>query len=57
VGHELFTAAQNLDAAGEFAGLIILVAMTLVLNGVLTALDTYALKRLGLAKKKERSTR
>ncbi|MGW1022329.1 ABC transporter permease [Streptomyces sp. NPDC002577] len=48
VGHELFTAAQNLDAAGEFAGLIILVALTLTLNGVLTALDTYALKRLGL---------
>ncbi|MGI5452396.1 ABC transporter permease [Streptomyces sp. CA-249302] len=49
VGHQLFTAAQNLDAASEFAGLIILVAMTLTLNGVLTALDTYALKRLGLA--------
>ncbi|MEV1025716.1 ABC transporter permease [Streptomyces sp. NPDC050264] len=49
VGHELFTAAQNLDAAGEFAGLIVLVVLTLALNGVLTALDTYALKRLGLA--------
>ncbi|MEU6139566.1 ABC transporter permease [Streptomyces sp. NPDC047081] len=49
VGHQLFTAAQNLDAASEFAGLIILVAMTLILNGALTALDTYALKRLGLA--------
>ena len=49
VGHELFTAAQNLDAASEFAGLIILVAMTLALNGLLTALDNYALKRLGLA--------
>ncbi|MFJ8825553.1 ABC transporter permease [Streptomyces sp. NPDC102467] len=49
VGHELFTAAQNLDAAAEFAGLIVLVALTLSLNGVLTALDTYALKRLGLA--------
>lgn len=49
VGHELFTAAQNLDAASEFAGLIVLVALTLSLNGVLTALDTYALKRLGLA--------
>lgn len=49
VGHELFTAAQNLDAASEFAGLIILMAMTLVLNSLLTALDTYALKRLGLA--------
>ncbi|MFG3023705.1 ABC transporter permease [Streptomyces sp. NPDC048254] len=49
VGHQLFTSAQNLDAASEFAGLIILVAMTLVLNGALTALDTYALERLGLA--------
>ncbi|AJE38807.1 ABC transporter permease [Streptomyces nodosus] len=49
VGHELFTAAQNLDAAAEFAGLIVLVALTLALNGVLTALDAYALKRLGLA--------
>ncbi|MFJ8856937.1 ABC transporter permease [Streptomyces sp. NPDC102451] len=49
VGHELFTAAQNLDAASEFAGLIVLVALTLSLNGVLSALDTYALKRLGLA--------
>ncbi|MER6082820.1 ABC transporter permease [Streptomyces sp. NPDC001833] len=53
VGHELFTAAQNLDAASEFAGLIILVAMTLALNGVLTALDTYALKRLGLAPRRQ----
>jgi NitT/TauT family transport system permease protein len=52
VGHELFTAAQNLDAAAEFAGLIVLVALTLALNGVLTALDTYALKRLGLAKRR-----
>ncbi|WP_405914760.1 ABC transporter permease [Streptomyces sp. NBC_00728] len=49
VGHELFTAAQNLDAAAEFAGLIVLVALTLALNCVLSALDTYALKRLGLA--------
>ncbi|MFE9853556.1 ABC transporter permease [Streptomyces sp. NPDC005576] len=49
VGHELFTSAQNLDAASEFAGLIILVVLTLSLNGVLSALDTYALKRLGLA--------
>jgi len=52
IGHELFTAAQNLDAANEFAGLIILVAMTLTLNGLLTGLDTYVLKRLGLAARK-----
>jgi len=48
IGHELFTAATNLDAPTEFAGLIVLVAMTLILNGILTALDTLALKRLGL---------
>lgn len=57
VGHELFTAAQNLDAAAEFAGLIVLVALTLALNGVLTALDTYALKRLGLAARRRPSPR
>lgn len=49
VGHELFTSATNLDAASEFAGLIVLMAMTLILNGVLTQLDKFALKRLGLA--------
>lgn len=48
VGHELFTAAENLDAASEFAGLIVLVAMTLVLNAVLTWLDNFVLKHLGL---------
>jgi len=52
VGHELFNAAMALDAAAEFAGLIVLVAMTLVLNGLLTQLDKYALKRLGLAPRK-----
>ncbi|MFJ9173834.1 ABC transporter permease [Streptomyces sp. NPDC102360] len=54
VGHELFTAAQNLDAPNEFAGLIVLVALTLALNGVLSALDTYALKCLGLAARRNR---
>jgi NitT/TauT family transport system permease protein len=49
VGHELFTAAMNLDAATEFAGLIVLMAITLTLNGLLTQLDNFALKRLGLA--------
>ncbi|MBY8855036.1 ABC transporter permease [Nocardia sp. CA2R105] len=48
VGHELFNSAMALDAAGEFAGLIILVVMTLILNGLLSQLDAYALKRLGL---------
>ncbi len=49
VGHELFNSAMALDAASEFAGLIILVAMTLILNGLLTQVDSYALRRLGLA--------
>jgi NitT/TauT family transport system permease protein len=48
VGHQLFTSATNLDAAAEFAGLIVLVAMTLILNGLLTWLDKMALVRLGL---------
>ncbi|MGW3100737.1 hypothetical protein [Streptomyces sp. NPDC001100] len=39
---------MNLDAATEFAGLIVLVVMTLVLSGLLSRLDNYALKRLGL---------
>ncbi|MFD8565850.1 ABC transporter permease [Streptomyces sp. NPDC059639] len=54
VGHELFTSAQNLDAPNEFAGLIVLVALTLALNGFLTALDTCALKQLGLAGRRTR---
>ena len=49
VGHELFTSAMNLDAATEFAGLIVLMAITLILNSVLTQLDKFALRRLGLA--------
>lgn len=49
VGHELFTSATNLDAANEFAGLIVLMGITLILNSVLTQLDNYALRRLGLA--------
>lgn len=48
IGHGLFTSAMNLDAATEFAGLIVLVTMTLILNGLLTALDKLALRRLGL---------
>jgi NitT/TauT family transport system permease protein len=48
VGHELFTAANNLDAVAEFAGLIILVTITLVRKGALTLLDRIVLRRLGL---------
>ena len=53
VGHELFSYATALDASGEFAALIVLVALTLVLNGLLTQLDKYALKRLGLLPRKK----
>ncbi|KAA9156964.1 ABC transporter permease [Amycolatopsis acidicola] len=53
VGHELFNSAMALDASAEFAGLIVLVVMTLVLNGLLTQLDKYALKRLGLVPRKK----
>ncbi|WP_437011262.1 ABC transporter permease [Streptomyces sp. enrichment culture] len=57
VGHELFTAATNLDAPTEFAGLIILVVTTLILNGILTGLDTLALRRLGLGDRRARGKR
>ncbi|HWC81793.1 MAG TPA: ABC transporter permease [Pseudonocardiaceae bacterium] len=57
IGHELFNSAMALDAPTEFAGLIVLVAMTLVLNGLLTQLDKYALKRLGLVARRAPQTR
>jgi len=57
VGHELFTSAMNLDAATEFAGLIVLMAITLILNSVLTQLDAYALKRLGLTTRRTPKSR
>jgi len=48
VGYELFISAQNLDAPTEFAYLIVLMAMTLILNAALGLLDQFALKLLGL---------
>jgi NitT/TauT family transport system permease protein len=57
VGHELFTSAMNLDAATEFAGLIVPVVMTLILNGLLSWLDKYALKRLGLSPRRSTERR
>jgi NitT/TauT family transport system permease protein len=56
VGHELFTSAMNLDAANEFAGLLVLVVLTLILNGMLTWLDNYALRRLGLGDRRRPSS-
>ncbi len=57
VGHELFDAAMALDAPSEFAGLIVLVVMTLLLNGLLTQLDKFALARLGLTPRKKPRSR
>lgn len=57
VGHQLFTAATNLDAPSEFAGLVVLVAMTLVLNSILTWLDRFARRRLGLEPRRPRTSR
>lgn len=54
VGHELFTAATNLDAPAEFAGLIVLVIMTLILNALLSRLDAVALRHLGLTPRRRR---
>jgi len=48
VGYELFISATNLDAPTEFAFLIILMAMTLILNALLGWLDQLALRLLGL---------
>lgn len=49
VGHLLYVDSTDLDAAGVFAGLVVLVAMSLILNGLLSQLDRTASRRLGLA--------
>lgn len=48
VGHLLFTYSNNLDAAGTFASLVVLVIMSLIINAVLTWLDGLVLRHLGL---------
>jgi NitT/TauT family transport system permease protein len=48
VGHVLFEDSNNLDSAGVFAGMIVLVIMSLILNSLLTQLDKFARRRLGL---------
>jgi NitT/TauT family transport system permease protein len=48
LGHMLYTYSTDLDAAGVFATLVILVAMSLIINGLLSQLDRYAIRRLGL---------
>ena len=51
VGHLLFTYSTDLDAAGVFAALVILVAMSLIINGLLSQLDKFAIRRLGLSER------
>jgi len=48
VGHLLFVDSNNLDASGVFAGIIVLVIMALILNGMLSLLDRTVERRLGL---------
>ncbi|MFI6350312.1 ABC transporter permease [Streptomyces sp. NPDC050560] len=48
LGHLLFTDAMALNSSGVFAGLIVLMAMSLILNSILTQLDKFVLRRLGL---------
>jgi NitT/TauT family transport system permease protein len=48
IGHRLADASNNLEAADVFAALVILVVISLVLNSLLTLLDKWTLKRLGM---------
>jgi NitT/TauT family transport system permease protein len=57
VGHLLFEDSNDLDAAGVFAGLIVLVVMTLILNSLLTELDKFARRRLGLETRRNAARR
>ncbi len=47
IGHLLFEDSNNLDAAGVFATLIILVVMALIINSVLNLLDRLVARLLG----------
>lgn len=49
VGHLLFIDGNDLDAAGVFSGLVILVVFSLLLHWLLSALDQMFSRRLGLA--------
>lgn len=48
VGHLLFVDSNNLDAAGVFASLVVLVIMALVINSILNLVDGFVLRRLGM---------
>lgn len=56
IGHVLLVDGNDLDASGVFAGIVILVVISLVINGLLTALDSFVSHRLGLLPKDGRKT-
>jgi NitT/TauT family transport system permease protein len=47
IGHELYVDSNNLDAVGVLAEIVVLVLMSLVLNGFLSLLDRVVVRRLG----------
>lgn len=47
IGHQLFLDGNDLNTAGVFAGIVLLVAMALILNGILNLLDSIVSRRLG----------
>ena len=56
IGHVLLVDGNDLDASGVFAGIVILVVISLVINGMLTALDSFVSRRLGLLSKNGRKS-
>jgi NitT/TauT family transport system permease protein len=48
VGHELSSASSNLDAAAVYASIIVLVLMGFVLNMLLSQLDAWTSRKLGM---------
>lgn len=54
IGHVLLVDGQDLDASGVFAGIAILVVISLAINGLITALDSLVSRQLGLSSKNSR---
>lgn len=48
VGHELSSASSNLDAAAVYSSIIVLVLMGFVLNVILSQLDAWTSRKLGM---------
>jgi NitT/TauT family transport system permease protein len=48
VGHDLSSASSNLNAAAVYAAIVILVAMGFILNMILSLLDGWTARRLGM---------